>query len=316
MRAWQRSLPKRRTTRRLGKAAFAALALALALGTVLLYIANGVGLVDWLALRQSVLRPAAVLLDPSLIAKTTRLLAGVGLAYAVGVGLISWLVTRRRIRAIVGEGTIAVYHRILGFAWLPVLTALYLLRYVDLQDLLVHLTLHGELVVFSVPFLSSVIVFGGATILLAPRPERPLLVQPFRALAALAPVIVALGAVASLSDVFTPSPPSPFKQVVDSLVVQCTLTTVDVAFILLVVEAGLADWREVRAIAGRSLQVVAWPALRLGIRIALLVLPALTGIWLAVGEQLPSASVFTAANGSLMTVYDPYGQARYPRFFQ
>ena len=310
MRARERYLPKQRTTRRLGEAALAALALALAFGTVLLYAANRLGLVDWLALGHGVLRPAAALFYPSLIAKTTRLLAGVGLAYAIGVGLASWLVTRRKVRAILGEGTVVVYRRILGFAWVPVLTALYLLRYVSLDDLLVHFSLHGDSIVFSVPFLVSVVFFGGATIFLAPRPDRPLLVQPFRCLAAVAPVVVALGAVASLADIFAPSPTSFFKQVVESIVVQCTLTTVDVAFILLVAEAGVADWRAVRAVAGGGLRIVSWPALRLGLRSALFALPVLAGFWLAIGAQLPSASVFTAADGSLMTVYDPYGQPR------
>lgn len=295
---------------RFAEATLAWIALGMAVSAIILFFADRSGLVDWLALSRGILTPWAALLYPELIAKTTRLLAGVGLAYAVGVGLVSWILTRPRIHAVLGEGSVVVYHRLLGFAWAPVLASIYLLLHVDPDSLLVRFYLHGTAIIFSVPFLLSVIFFGSAATVVSPRPSRPILAEPFRSVAIFAPVIVGLGGVASLSDIFLPPAPSSFQNIVDGIVVQCTLLTVEVAFVLLVVEAGLADWRELQAVTGEGARVEAWPAARLLLRCAVFVLPVLTGIWLAVGDQLPAASRFMASNGSLMTVYHPYGKLR------
>ncbi len=278
-----------------------ALLLALALSSL--------GLLDWQQLGRQVGPPWDSLLNPALAPKALMLMAGEGLLF-LSLWVSSRLLAQSRVRALVGDGTITVFRRFVQFgAWLPVVAAAYLLFRISPDTLRVDLVVHDDTVSLTLPTLVATLVFGLAAMVATPSPRGAYLPVPLRWAMALPFLPTALGTVLFLDQALDPSP-SHANVLLQLAVTQLSLRGIEILYLLIAAEAFSADWADFRRVRVQGWVQGGLALGRAGVRLALFLVPLFLGLWLAVGAELPVATVLRDRNGQLLQYYYPGGEYR------
>ncbi|HEX2987511.1 MAG TPA: transglycosylase domain-containing protein [Chloroflexota bacterium] len=288
----------RRRAARVVRFLAAGLALVLLLTLALSYL----NVIDWEQLGSEAGPPWDSVLNPALAPKALMLMAGEGLLFLSLWGL-SRLLALRRIRLLLGEGTVTVFRRLVQFgAWLPVVTAAYLLFRISPDTLRVDLDVHGDVVSLTLPTLAATLAFGLAVMVTPPSPRAAYLPAPLSWAMALPFIPTALGAVLFLDQALGPSP-AHGNVPLQLLVTQLSLLGVEILYLLMAAEAFSADWSDFRQangwVQGGFALGRAWA------RLALFLAPLFLGLWLALGATLPAASVLRDGNGQFVQYYYP-----------
>src|SRR5581483_5230450 len=95
-----------------------------------------------------------------------------------------------RVRAIFGNGSLVVFRRGIGLAWMPVLAAAYLLTRAGPNRWILTISVHADYIDLTVPTLLGIVLFGIAALALAPSPSGRFLPLPLEIVADVAPVLL------------------------------------------------------------------------------------------------------------------------------
>jgi membrane peptidoglycan carboxypeptidase len=310
---------------------------------LLLYVFSQARLVPW-SFIASIAGPfGGQVLNPNVGPRMVRMLTSEAMAFSVVVGGSLLVFASGAARRVVGDGTLVVFRRLIGVAWLPVIAALYLLTRVSPRSLAASFPLHGDSISLTAPSLAGVVFFGLLALALAPRPSRRYLPVALDVFAELAPIALGVGVTMTLDRLYAPDGRPWSGYFGDVVVIQLTLATAEMAFVLAVVEAALADLWDVR-LAQRTVKLPSWitrwylaatapptgrwePILRrsralvphvaavfrayavlplearMGLRLGLFAFPIVAGLWLATFYQLGYASTILDRQGRLLQYY-------------
>ena len=285
------------------------LAGGLAIGAIAIQALSLARLIDWQRLGDGVGPPWNSLLNPHLAPKTALLVAGGG-ALFLSLWATALFLGRPVVRSLLGEGTIALFRRLILFGgWLPVAAAGYLLLWVSPTTLRVDLGVHGDVASLTLPTLGAALVFGLATLTLPPKPKKGYLPRPLGWMAGLAFLPAVVGVVLSLEETAAGAQfrGGPLAQL---LATQLALLGAESVYILTAVEGFLADWTDFRGLQPRGILRAGLALARAGARLAIFLAPVVLGCWLAVGAALPTASVLLDRNGRFLQFYHPAGEYR------
>lgn len=293
-------------------------ALVLALVSVLLLALSRSGAIGWRHLQSLVGEPWSGLLEKEVGEKTLLLIGGQGFGF-LGYSFLVWCLTHSSIQHLVGKGTVVMVKRLAPFAGLPVAVAAYLLLNLDRSvsaaapfdriidpdrgpRLAIAFLLYegDEGIVLTVPVLVSTVLFGSAALLCA----SPLAGHRRRwigmATVATAP-IVAAGLVHALDRVIADQARPWHAYNYHVRIVEIALFAVAVAYVLIAVEALLADADDVRRHWSGGRRLTGSLALvRAGGRLSAFLVPVLVGAWLAVGYTPPAASIVVDREGRFL----------------
>lgn len=242
---------------RLGRAYFAGGVAGVVGGLILLFLISQAHLFPWDALARILPAPWNQVVNPSIGPKMLRLLAAEALAFAAVVGGANLVLRVPGVRAIFGNGSLVVFRRAIGLAWLPILASAYLLTHAGPDHWILTIFVHGDNVILTVPTLAGVVLFGIAALALAPGPSGRYLPLPLEVIADVAPLVVALGVVLSL-DLDVSAAPRPWDTHVGNIViVQLTLATAEIIYVLAAAEAAIADWGDLKRVwQNRRLELI------------------------------------------------------------
>lgn len=282
----------------------------IAVDLIALEVCSRAGLVSWNRPGNQVGAPWNQLLNAWLGPKMARMLAGEAVVFVLLFAL-TLLLRFPVVRGVAGNGTLVVLRRFVAFAWLAAFMAAYLLSRINPVILRTEFNLHGDAVVLTLPTLIATLLFGMASMILVPRPRGRYLPRPLEWLADAAPLLVAVGVAVALARGLA-GPARVGGAFVDVLVTQITLPGVEIAYVLIAIEACLADLADVRLLRLRGRGVALLGSLRAAGRLVAFVGPVLVGVWLALGASLPAASVIVDRHGGLVQVYDRDGVFRLP----
>lgn len=232
----------------LGRSFYTCVVAAVVVGLVLAFVASQLHLVPWGLLASVLPLPWNQVLNPTIGPKTIRLLAAEALGFSVVVGGAALVFASSRVRSIFGNGSLVVFRRAISLAWVPVLASVYLLTYARADHWILTIVVHGAYVNLTVPALLGVVFFGVAALALAPAPTGHYLPLPLEILANVAPFAVSAGVVLSL-DQNVATVPRPWETyVANVIIIQITLATAEIIYVLTAAEAASADWQGLQQI--------------------------------------------------------------------
>jgi len=267
--------------------------------------------VDWRELGGLAGPPWDALLNPDLGPRMALLMAGLAIGYlclrvtCIFLGLAP-------VQNVLGNGTIVAFRRLVTFAaWLPLVTSGCLLPRIDPATLRAVLDVHGTPISLTLPTLAAMFIFSLAAVTLPPHAPKRYLPRPLDRLAGLVVFPMALAIALTLHQ--TVRGPQLFPNMaIQVAATQAALLAVELACLLAVAEAFLADVADFRRMRAQGVVRGALGLCRAGIRLVISFGPVVAGLWLAIGASLPAASLLLDREGRLLRLYYPNGVYRIP----